>query len=71
MPPDVPPDGLEAADFVPLAPFDEAPLEVEDVLDVLLEEDEGLDELDPDGSEGRGLESVTYQPEPLKMMPAG
>ena len=47
------------------------PVEVEGVLDELLEEVEEVDELDCDGSAGLGLESVTYQPEPLKMMPAG
>ena len=57
--------------FVPLEPFVEVLLDVEEALEVLLVEDEELDELDSDGSEGRGLESVTYQPEPLKMMPAG
>ena len=54
-----------------LEPFVAAPLDVEEALEVLLEEDGWLLELDSDGSEGRGLESVTYQPEPLKMMPAG
>ncbi len=65
---------LAVAGLAPLEPFVEVPPEVDGVLDepeVLLEEDELLDELDSDGSEGRGLESVTYQPEPLKMMPAG
>ena len=68
-------DELVAVDFVPLEPFEEAPLDAEDLLEGVLGEDEvleeELDELDSDGSEGRGLESVTYQPEPLKMMPAG
>ncbi len=68
---------LAAADLVlldplvPLADGAEAPFDVEEVLDVLPVEDEVLDELDSDDSDGRGLESVTYQPEPLKMMPAG
>lgn len=62
---------LAAAGFVLLEPFVEEPLDVEEVLDVLLEDDDRLDECDSDGSEGRGLESVTYQPEPLKMIPAG
>ena len=62
---------LAAEEGVPLEPLVEEPFGVEVVLGVLLVEVEELDELDPDGSEGRGLESVTYQPEPLKMIPAG
>jgi len=56
---------------VPLDPVDElgAP-EVLEVLEAPLEVEELL-ELDSAGSDGLGLESVTYQPEPLKMMPAG
>ncbi len=67
-------DALAVVGFALLEPFVEVPLDVEAVLGVLLdvllpEEDEVPDE--SDDSVGRGLESVTYQPEPLKMMPAG
>ena len=43
----------------------EVPEDDEELLEELLEE------LVSTGSDGLGLESVTYQPEPLKMMPAG
>ncbi len=72
------PEVVLAAAFVLLDPLldplVEASLDVEGLLDLLSgdlppEEDDELD--DSDASDGRGLESVTYQPEPLKMMPAG
>ena len=56
-----------------LDPFDElgAPLDDEVVdADELALLDRELEELEV-GSVGRGFESVTYQPEPLKMIPAG
>ncbi len=62
---------LAAAGVALLDPFVEAPFDVEAGLDVLVDEVEELEALDSDGSEGLGFESVTYQPDPLKMMPAG